>query len=34
MDEAVALYKEAAESEAKDAMERLDVQMAIEELED
>ena len=34
MDEAVALYKEAAEFEAKDAMERLDVQMAIEELED
>ncbi len=34
MDDAVALYQEAAEFEAKDAMERLDVQLAIEELED
>jgi len=34
MDEAVALYQEAAEFEAKDAMERLDVQSAIDELED
>ncbi|HEY8023921.1 MAG TPA: hypothetical protein VIF60_05105 [Burkholderiaceae bacterium] len=34
MDEAVKLYEEAAAFEAADAMERLDVQMAIEELED
>lgn len=34
MDEAVALYEEAAAFEAMDAMERLDVQLAIEELED
>jgi tetratricopeptide (TPR) repeat protein len=34
MDDAVALYQEAAECEAMDAMERLDVQLAIDELED
>jgi len=34
MDEAVKLYEEAAAFEAADAMERLDVQMAIEEMED
>lgn len=34
MDDAVALYQEAAEFEAKDAMERLDVQLAIDELEE
>jgi tetratricopeptide (TPR) repeat protein len=34
MDDAVALYTEAAEFEAMDAMERLDVQMAMDELED
>jgi tetratricopeptide (TPR) repeat protein len=34
MDDAVALYEEAAACEAKDAMERLDVEMAKEELED
>lgn len=34
MNDAVALYEEAAAFEAKDAMERLDVQMAMDELED
>jgi len=34
MDDAVALYEEAAACEPKDAMERLDVEMAKEELED
>ena len=34
MDEAVKLYEEAAAHEAADAMERLDVQLAIDELED
>ncbi|HXA46117.1 MAG TPA: hypothetical protein VNW52_00700 [Burkholderiaceae bacterium] len=34
MDDAVALYTEASEFEAMDAMERLDVQMALDELED
>lgn len=34
MEDAIALYKEAAAFEAKDAMERLDVQMAIDELEE
>jgi tetratricopeptide (TPR) repeat protein len=34
MDEAIALYRKAAAFEAKDAMERLDVQLAIEELEE
>ncbi|HYD79272.1 MAG TPA: hypothetical protein VEC06_05645 [Paucimonas sp.] len=34
MDEAIALYEEAAGSEPMDAMERLDVEMAKEELED
>ncbi|HEX7644710.1 MAG TPA: hypothetical protein VF472_21105 [Burkholderiaceae bacterium] len=34
MDEAVKLYEEAAAFEAADAMERLDVQMAIDELEE
>lgn len=34
MDDAVALYEEAAECEAKDAMERLDVEAAKEELPD
>ena len=34
MDEAVALYEEAAAFEARETMERLDVQLAIEELED
>jgi tetratricopeptide (TPR) repeat protein len=34
MDEAIALYKEAAACEATDAMERLDVELAKDELED
>ena len=34
MDEAVKLYEEAAAHEAADAMERLDVQFALDELED
>lgn len=34
MDDAIALYQEAAAFEAQDAMERLDVEMAKEELED
>lgn len=34
MDEAVALYEQAAACEARDAMERLDVELAKEELED
>ncbi|MDO9194683.1 MAG: hypothetical protein Q7U12_17425, partial [Undibacterium sp.] len=34
MEDAIALYQEAAAFEAKDAMERLDVQKAIDELDD
>ena len=34
MDDAIKLYEEAAAHEAADAMERLDVQMAVDELED